>query len=92
MAAKSSTGDVAAAVVDVVHMVKGQLEGAWEEDIVVAAARNTFVDFAVIAKLVVRTFCVDHVRKGRPQRLENSTGEYDMRSGDKVVATFVRLP
>jgi hypothetical protein len=92
LAAKSLIDDVAAVVVDVAHMARGQLEEAWEEGTVVAAARNTSVDSAVIAKPAVHTFCVGHVRKERLQKLENSTGEYDTKSGDKVVATFVRLP
>lgn len=57
-----------------------------------AAARNTFVGFVVIAKLAVRTFCVDHVQKEKPQRLESWTEEYGMKSEDKAVATSVRLP
>lgn len=92
MAAKSSMGDAAAAVADVEHMVKVQLEGPWEEGIVVAAARNTSVGFVVIAKVAVRTFCAGHVRKARPQTQENSTEEYGMISEGKAVATFVRLP
>lgn len=57
-----------------------------------AAARNTFVDFVVIAKRAVRTSCVDRGQREKPQKRENSTVGCDMRSGDKEVATFVRLP
>ena len=92
MAAKSSIDDVVVAVVDVAHMVKAQLEEAWEEGTVVAAARNTFVDFVVIATQVGRTSCVGRVQRERLQKLENSTEAYDTRSGDREVATFVRLP
>ena len=92
LAGKSSMGDAAAAVGDVAHMVMDQLEEAWEEDIAGAVARSTSVDFAAIAEVVVRTFCVDHVLRAMPQRLESSTAEYDMRSEGMEVATFVRLP
>ena len=73
-------------------MVKAQLEEAWEEGIVVAAARNTFVDFAVFEKQVVRTSYVDRAQREKPQRRVNLTEECDTKSEDKGVATFVRLP
>ena len=92
MAAKSSIDDVVVAVVDVARMVKGRLEEAWGEDTVVAVARNTFVGFVVIGTLVVRTSYVARVQRERPLKLENSTEAYDTRSGDRGVATFVRLP
>lgn len=57
-----------------------------------AAARNTFVDFVVFEKQVVRTSYVDRVQRERPQKRVNSTAECDMKSEDKGVSTFVRLP
>ena len=92
MAAKSSIDDAVVAVVDAARMVKGQLEEAWEEDTVVAAVRNTFVGFVVIATLAVRTSYAGRVQRERLRKLENSTEAYDTRLGDKEVATFVRLP
>ena len=50
------------------------------------------MDFAVFARLVVHTSYVGHVQRERLQKLENSTGACGMKSGDKEVATFVRLP
>ena len=78
LAAKSLIDDVAA-VVGVAHKAKDHLEAAWEEDIVEAVARNTFVGFAASAKAVVHTFYVGHVQRVMQLRLENSTEEYGMR-------------
>lgn len=92
MAAKSSIDDVVAVVGDVAHMERGQLEEASGEGTVAAAAHNTFVDSAVIAKGAARTSYVGRVQRERLQKLGSSTVGCDMRSGDKEVATFVRLP
>lgn len=92
MAAKSSFGDAAAAVIDVDHMVKVQLEEALEADTAVAAAHSTSADFAASSKSAVHTFCAGHVQRAKLQKQGSSTGECDMRSEDIEDATFEQLP
>lgn len=44
-----------------------------------AAARNTFVGFAVFATAAARTFYAGRVQKERLQKLESSTEACDMK-------------
>lgn len=54
-------------------METGFLAAPSARGIAVLEARNTFVDFAVVEKLVRHTYVFDHVRMVMPQMLESST-------------------
>jgi hypothetical protein len=91
LAAKSLTGDAAAAVVDA-GMEMDRLVVASVVHIAVVGQDNTFVGFVVIGTLAGHRGGVDHALMEKPQKLENSIEECGMKSGDMVATTFARLP